>query len=187
MPRGMYPRDKVFGQRLTNQIAQYRKTFPESIRISCVERYQSGEAILNIATDIGCCTGSIRRWLRDANSPADGRRGISFNIESLSELQKAYIAGLFDGEGSVVIVSPKTNGKRPWLQISITNTDKSIIDYLLTSLGGHISRTHKPKPKQKECWAWRATSKQAIYILKCLLPYLWIKRHKAEGAINYIW
>jgi hypothetical protein len=110
----------------------------------------------------------------------------AFTIETL-----AYIAGLFDGEGSIVIgCSPgRTKQANPsyWLQVSITNTDRELIDWLHSTLGGHIADgSHNPsRGKQRPCWAWRATSRQAQSFLQKILPYLRTKKSQALIAIEF--
>jgi hypothetical protein len=103
----------------------------------------------------------------------------------------AYVAGLFDGEGSIVIgCSPgRTKQRNPsyWLQVSITNTDKQLIDWLHDTFRGHIAdNSHCPsRGKQRPCWAWRVTSKQAQSFLQKILPYLRTKKPQALIAIEF--
>jgi hypothetical protein len=109
----------------------------------------------------------------------------------LSTETLAYVAGLFDGEGSIVIAcSPgRTKQSNPsyWLQVSITNTDKQLIEWLHATFGGHIADgSHAPsRVKQRPCWAWRTTSKQAQSFLQKILPYLRTKKPQALIAIEF--
>lgn len=105
----------------------------------------------------------------------------------------AYTAGLFDGEGSIVIgvspPNPKYEHSNPnhWLQVGITNTDKQLIDWLHNYFGGHISdNSHSPSRKnQRPCWAWCVMSNQAMKFLQSILPYLQSKKAQAELAIEF--
>jgi hypothetical protein len=103
----------------------------------------------------------------------------------------AYVAGLFDGEGSIVIgvSKPKKDRKNPsyWLQVGITNTDKELIDWLHARFGGHISdNSHCPSRKrQRPCWAWRIIGNQAREFLTEIIPYLRTKKQQAEIAIAF--
>ena len=103
----------------------------------------------------------------------------------------AYVAGLFDGEGSIVIGCSlgRTNRKNPcyFLQVGITNTDRELIDWLHRTFGGHVSdNSHSPsRSKQRPCWAWRVTSRQAHGFLKKILPYLRTKKTQANIAIEF--
>jgi hypothetical protein len=102
----------------------------------------------------------------------------------------AYTAGLFDGEGSIVIGCGKRPDRRApqyWLQVGITNTDREIIDWLLATFGGHVSdNSHAPsRRRQRPCWAWRVMSNEAATFLESILPYLRIKREQALIALEF--
>lgn len=105
----------------------------------------------------------------------------------------AYVAGLFDGEGSIVIGYNKPDIARGrkvpsyWLQVGITNTDRSLIDWLLSTFGGHVSdNSHSPSRKnQRPCWAWRTMGTQAKVFLQDISPYLRIKKDQALLAIEF--
>lgn len=111
----------------------------------------------------------------------------------INNLELAYTAGLLDGEGSIVIAVSKPTEKNKlrtkshWLQVSITNTNREIIDWLLSTFGGHISDGTKSisRNKQRPTWNWRITSRKARDFLMKILPYLKIKRMHAEIAIEF--
>lgn len=113
--------------------------------------------------------------------------------ERLDAVTLAYVAGLLDGEGSIVIGVSKPSASRGniapshWLQVGITNTDRGLIDWLLLTFGGHVSdNSHSPsRKKQRPCWAWRIMGNQAKTFLETLHPYLRIKREQAEIAIAF--
>ena len=114
-------------------------------------------------------------------------------VEMHDAVTLAYVAGLLDGEGSIVIgvSKPSTSrgNKSPshWLQVGVTNTDRKLIDWLLLTFGGHISdNSHSPsRKKQRPCWAWRIMGNQAKTFLEAIHPYLRIKCEQAELAIDF--
>ncbi len=67
----------------------------------------------------------------------------ALNVETL-----AYVAGLFDGEGSIVIGCSigRTNRKNPcyFLQVGITNTDREL------GIGG-AQHDQEPEARKKYC------------------------------------
>ena len=74
----------------------------------------------------------------------------------MTEVQLAYVAGLFDGEGHCRIVTAKAskNGQRYYrAQASISNTDRRCLDYVKECLGfGWVgindrASTHKVRPR----------------------------------------
>jgi hypothetical protein len=93
----------------------------------------------------------------------------SFDVATL-----AYVAGLFDGEGSIVIGYNKpdaTRGRKVpsyWLQVGITSTDRSLIDWLHATFAGHSSdNSLSPSRKnRRSCWAWRTMGTQARAFLQ---------------------
>lgn len=111
----------------------------------------------------------------------------------MDKLIVSYVAGLIDGEGSIVIgvskIGSKKDRKTPchWLQVGITNTDKKLIDWLHNILGGHISdNSHSPSRKnQRPCWAWRIMSNEAKRFLEIIYPYVRIKRQQIKLAIEF--
>ena len=66
--------------------------------------------------------------------------------------QLAYLAGIIDGEGSIYIGNFSCNKKTkvPYYQtnIQVTNTDKTLIDWLFDIFGGLVTtRTKKQMPR----------------------------------------
>jgi len=74
----------------------------------------------------------------------------------LNELEKAYLAGFFDGEGSIVI-------SKDTLSISIAQVDKELLNQLYFIYGGSlILRRHSIKnPKWNDAWQWTLKTKKA--------------------------
>jgi len=66
----------------------------------------------------------------------------------LNEIEKAYIAGFFDGEGSVVISPSKRKRTETepceytdyYLIVAMSNTNKEIIDFIMSKFGNNGSR-----------------------------------------------
>lgn len=98
----------------------------------------------------------------------------------------AYVAGLFDGEGCILI-STRLRCGRPifWLDIVITNTDKPVLDWLLITVGGRMSKKPYNKNGNRDIWRWKTSSRKAASVLRALLPYLRIKHEQAVIAIEF--
>ena len=121
----------------------------------------------------------------------------------LSESDIAYIAGLFDGEGSINIKrSPerkkKHNGK-PGHRISnsmrismeITMTDESVLRWLHEVLGVG-SFTKKPRKGRRKDgtkylmqYRWRCTFRDAYYVCCLLWPFAHTKLPKIQQVIEH--
>lgn len=102
----------------------------------------------------------------------------------------AWLAGLFDGEGSVSVgwqkpspshlASHRTHG-RWYFHLTITNTHMATIGRARKIVG--FGRVHmKPSlgPRRHPCATYQFDQKQAIDLLRLLLPYLVTKKEQAE-------
>ena len=97
--------------------------------------------------------------------------------DSLQPSDIAYIAGLFDGEGSVYEV----NGNAPHAAISVTNKHMPTLLTLQELLGGHVYAAGW----SGDCWVWRLANKgMVVVVLQLLLPCLVIKHSQAALAIQ---
>ncbi len=94
----------------------------------------------------------------------------------------AYLAGILDGEGSIVL--RKNAQGRQYVVVAIYNNDRGLIDWL-AEIGGYLT-TVQPRGISKAVgYMWKIQSNQDVLpFLQALLPYMRIKRQKAEGAIN---
>lgn len=109
----------------------------------------------------------------------------------LTEVEKAYIAGFFDGEGTITLrkARRKTDPSRysisPFLIVG--NTHEGVINWLRETTGiGIVYGGTKPfKDYWARTWRWQVISNQARVLLVDLLPYLIIKKEEAEIVINF--
>lgn len=110
----------------------------------------------------------------------------------ITEPQKAYIAGIIDGEGSITI-SRKIDktmragvAYRPY--VPVTNTDRRLLDWLFETTGlGNVRPNAIPKnPNHKPSWRWELWSQQAHQLLLNILPYLILKKEQAILLIEFM-
>ena len=101
----------------------------------------------------------------------------------MSEAEAAWLAGLFDGEGSVIWVKGRT--KKP-VRIVITNTCLPLLNRILevTGVGSISGPKHDGNPKHAAAYYWYCGSNTAVHLLRRMLPWLIVKREKAEEAIT---
>ena len=102
----------------------------------------------------------------------------------------AYVAGIIDGEGSISIAQHKRKNGRlhHWeLIVAVTNTQLWLIEFLHLQFGGHIDgRTvYFNRPNCKDSWRWTICATKASDFLKLVLPYLQLKKTRAELAIAF--
>lgn len=102
----------------------------------------------------------------------------------------AYFAGFFDGEGSISLsLQSNTKGKRKrrayYLRITIVNTYLPTLQWIKSLWGLGTINPHCPEEGLKPRWEWRASSNQALHILRATLPFLQVKREQVEIAIAF--
>lgn len=100
----------------------------------------------------------------------------------------AYLAGFFDGEGSISIERSGTNSQS--LRIQAVNTDPRPIELLHNAFAGNFrSDQYRGKTKDgrdhKPIYIWRVANTLAKDALVAMLPYLTVKRERAEIAIAF--
>jgi hypothetical protein len=99
----------------------------------------------------------------------------------LSVADAAYIAGLVDGEGTVSLTRRHKNENRQ-LEISISNTEMELLDYLLVTIGtGRITRKKTYSDKHTPSATYLISNRQALSLLEQITPFLrTYKQHRAE-------
>ena len=102
----------------------------------------------------------------------------------------AYIAGLFDGEGSVDF--KKRREKRGNVQnilMRIEMTDESVLNWVHETLGvGTVrkrNRSPSVKAHWKDRWVYSVRFRDALYVCNLLWPYAQVKLHKIEQIIDH--
>lgn len=109
---------------------------------------------------------------------------------SYKDLNYAYLAGFIDADGSIGIVTIKSNNKiRYRIKLSAHNCKKEPIDFLYTIFGGgkiRLKKTGKAKlhDNWRPCYEWMITSNKAAQAIKELLPFLKVKREQAELCLK---
>jgi len=112
----------------------------------------------------------------------------------ISDTDKAYIAGLFDGEGSIYYKRLKqTRHNRPgkpvhnvWnIRMEIAMTDYSVLVWLYEVLGVGKLNPRKVKPGRKKQWRWRCTHRDAYYVCCLIWPWSHTKLDKVQQIIEH--
>lgn len=98
---------------------------------------------------------------------------------SVREVDKAYVAGFFDGEGSIQITRPRKS-KGFTLHVSVAQSESTTLDWLCTLWGGSVSPHGRPGIS-----VWRIHTAAAERFLTDIEPYLRIKRKQAQLAIAF--
>jgi len=103
----------------------------------------------------------------------------------------AYAAGIFDGEGHVIIHVLRRKDRNIKLyhevELAITNTNLEMLLWFKSEFDGTVTAEHPGRGHfgSKPIWYWKLTSAKATQFLKAILPYLIIKKLQAELAIEF--
>jgi hypothetical protein len=95
-----------------------------------------------------------------------------------------YLAGYFDGEGSVCMQISNKNYRCPSLKICVFSGDKEVVELFGATFGGNV---HQVKPRgndKRQVYSWTACGSKAQAILKQLLPFLIAKKKPAEMVMG---
>ena len=107
---------------------------------------------------------------------------------NLTETEKAYLAGLFDGEGCIGFYE-ETGKDKHFVMVTISNTDFRIMKWLDEHISfGSINAKHKmPKPNWKQGWTWQIRSREEVQeFLTTIQPYLLIKKEQAALLLSHL-
>lgn len=120
---------------------------------------------------------------------------ISVNVHShrlMSSAEAAYLAGFFDGEGTISIIKARrpenVAGFRYQALMSISNTNQAVLEQIRDFCGnGRLVRSYNTRhPNHKPGYLLRFTANQVRHLLPQLVPFLRIKRAQAESVLEFL-
>ncbi len=105
----------------------------------------------------------------------------------MRKIDLAYMAGIFDGEGSLSIT--KSKRLKCWnasynVRASVQMCNAYIPNLFRMAFGGAICY-QPPNGTHRATWRWHLETRNIIAFLEALLPYLHLKRDEAELAIQF--
>jgi hypothetical protein len=112
-------------------------------------------------------------------------------MKTLRNTDLAYAAGFIDGEGCIdfytrhyTCVMDTSVTIKSHSRIRVNNTNEEVLLWLQTKFGGSVFIA-KTNPKHKHQWTWQLVEERKVNnLLRLLLPYLIVKREKAERILN---
>lgn len=159
-----------------------RKTTPEEVE-SWVRLYEGGLSFASIASRVGAGRTTVQRHLKGrVHARPAGLRPRSLRI--LTQTESAYLAGIIDGEGSVVF-SRDARRNRTTLRLVVANTNEELVAWL-GSLAGTI-RWYLPKRGRLMMGHWTVSVKaDLIPLLLAVEPYSIIKKRLVIKALDFL-
>ena len=111
-------------------------------------------------------------------------------INKLTNEEKAYIAGFLDADGCIGITRKRSLSKAHeydfCVRIIITNSYFPIIEWLKTTVGAGCAyhNKYRYKPTWSTVHRYQITNEVARELLQVLVPYLHVKKQRAELALE---
>jgi len=109
-----------------------------------------------------------------------------------SESSIAYLAGLFDGEGSVMYkqyVEKRKNRPNPmkcWrIRLDVAMTDKETIKYIYDTLDVGWWGPRTVRPGRKPQWRWSTSYRGANRVARLFLPYAKTKKEVLQKIVDH--
>ena len=112
-------------------------------------------------------------------------------MKTLNEILWSYLAGLFDGEGTVCISTSHNRNNTTIFQmnVKVANTKLELMQWLITNFGGYYSVSNAKSDTKKRYstqYAWMPKGKKnRIEVLERMLPYLVIKKQQALIGLEF--
>jgi len=113
----------------------------------------------------------------------------------ISKTEAAYIAGLFDGEGTITYKKYREKKKDrkgnprysdTWrVSMEIAMTDASVLRWLHLILGCGTLRKKPRHGKHLTQWRWRCVFRDAYYVARVIWPYAHTKLPKINQIISH--
>ena len=110
----------------------------------------------------------------------------------LKETERAYLAGIIDGEGSIMLCKVNDRHVRVRSQyryrpvISVGMTDPTVIKWLSSLFKSECREILDPRGNMRlPFYRWMASHKKALKFAKLILPYLKVKKEQAKLLIEY--
>lgn len=102
----------------------------------------------------------------------------------MTETEKSYIAGIIDGEGSIMLIKYHSN-EFPSPCVSIASTTMELLEWVKKTVGAGViihKKNYKPEI-HKECYSYVLKFDAAINLMKDIYPYLIIKVKKKRAKL----
>ena len=110
----------------------------------------------------------------------------------MKESDIAYIAGLFDGEGSVSYkqyMRKRKGAKKAYptwqIRLEIAMTDESVLLWVTEVLGVGTMGPRKVRPGRKKQWRWRCSHRDAYFVCLLIWPFAHTKLPKIQQIIDH--
>jgi hypothetical protein len=117
----------------------------------------------------------------------------SFEFEvggNMKEIDLAWLAGIIDGEGSIFVVKQKRKDRMRDTNYILKVTVQSVDPYMAVECHkiakqGSCFLNKETRENMSNTMKWQICGRKASELLKELIPFLRVKKHQAELAIQF--
>ena len=113
-------------------------------------------------------------------------------MANIIETELAWMAGFFDGEGSIMLGAYlQDNGNHHFKRrICVVNTNTEVLKVFQRCFGGSIHRRRCLEKREdfknsKPTYEWALHSKDSAYFIGEMIPYLKLKKCQADLFMDY--
>ena len=109
-------------------------------------------------------------------------------MEFIPQTELAYLAGFFDGEGTIGVyrLRPNSAGNKFSFSVSAAGVNPLPLLKLRGYFGGSLVSLNQEKRLGKKIfWQWKICCKEAEFFLRSVLDYLIIKKEEAILALAF--
>ena len=105
----------------------------------------------------------------------------------MTELDMAWVAGIFDGEGCIAIYLLKSQSGQHFMRASVQMSHRPTLERIASIVGGAVyaSKLKKSSPAYyKTMYGWQLDGRDAGQFLEKIRPYVTTKAHEIDIALE---
>ena len=109
-------------------------------------------------------------------------------LKALTPTELAYLAGFFDGEGSINIARGwERSGTRYYqLMAAVTQTSLPVLESYRDAFGGGITTVKLQGLNYAQRWQWQLYSRGMRHFLEALYPFIRLKERQFQLAMDFM-
>jgi hypothetical protein len=114
--------------------------------------------------------------------------GNVFSQKKMDVAEAAYVAAMIDGEGTISMTPRKGKGRMSHhfaVVVRVANTDLGVMRALVEMAGNGRIVDQCNAARAKMCYRWELSPNQVRHVLPQVIPYLRIKRERAELVLRF--
>lgn len=104
----------------------------------------------------------------------------------MKELNLGYVAGIIDGEGSIMLIKKDSASKYRTPMVTVSSTTRELLEYLKFHFGGCILTKNEKRENYKESFTWKIEYDKALECCELIQPYILVpeKSYRIDLLLN---